>query len=241
MDVATGSVHASIFSKSSEGSRGGDIYYFSVCGTGNLTRIALADVQGHGEEVSQVSKWLYELVRDSMDSLDATQVLSTLNQRALDHGFEAMSTVAVLSYYVGDNHLYVSYAGHPPALLRRKAGDVWAPMKLDEGAGLSNLPLGMFPDVIYDQKILPLEIGDRFVVYSDGLTEYPDATGQPLGSNWLMRCLLDGHSHSLDGMKRSVLAALAQQNALGMNHDDITLMIAEIAEPLPAMVDSKFS
>ena len=48
-DIVTGGLTASVYSKSSDGSRGGDIYYFSVCGGDQLTRIALADVQGHGD------------------------------------------------------------------------------------------------------------------------------------------------------------------------------------------------
>src|SRR5579863_1889097 len=97
LDVATSALKASVYSKACEGSRGGDIYYFSVCGSDQLTRIAIADVQGHGEAVSTISRWLYELVRDSMDSLDATGVLTKLNALALDRGFDAASTAALLS------------------------------------------------------------------------------------------------------------------------------------------------
>src|SRR5438045_1434078 len=160
-DIATTALTASVYSRSAEGARGGDIYYFSVCGSDQLTRVAIADVQGHGEEVSKISAWLYELVRDSMDSLDATQVLSTLNTRVLEHGFEAMSTAALLTYYLGDKQLYVSYAGQPPALLQRHADRGWTALNIDEGAGISNMSLGILPNVTYDQKVLPLGAGDR--------------------------------------------------------------------------------
>jgi sigma-B regulation protein RsbU (phosphoserine phosphatase) len=231
LDVATSALTASVYSKSCEGSSGGDIYYFSVCGSDQLTRIAVADVQGHGEAVSTISRWLYELVRDSMDSLDATGVLTKLNALALERGFGAASTAALLSYYRGDRQLYISYAGHPPALAQHKQNGEWVPLMLDEGAGLCNLPLGLMPNVTYSQKILPLEIGDRLFLYTDGITEYPNAAGEPLGSPWLVAQLRESGQQTLAEIKRSVLARLKAENAGGMNHDDITLMAVEIAPP----------
>ena len=231
LDVATSALKASVYSKACGGSSGGDIYYFSVCGSDQLTRIAIADVQGHGEAVSTISRWLYELVRDSMDSLDATGVLTKLNALALDRGFGAASTVALLSYYRGDRQLYVSYAGHPPALAQRKNNGDWITLTLDEGPGLCNLPLGLMPNVWYSQKILPLEIGDRLFLYTDGITEYPDAAGEPLGSPWLVARLRESSQASLAEIKRAVLNRLAAENASGMDHDDITLMAVEIAPP----------
>ena len=231
LDVATSALTASVYSRSSAGSRGGDIYYFSVCGSDQLTRIAIADVQGHGEQVSNISRWLYELVRDSMDSLDATGVLSALNERVCEHGFEAMSTAALLSYYLGDRRLYVSYAGHPPALAQRKGKRSWELLRLDADANLSNLPLGVRPKVRYDQKILPLETGDRLVVYTDGITEYPDSAGEPLGTRWLVDRLGRSQGQPSGALKRALLDSLSAENAAGMEHDDITLMVVDIAEP----------
>ncbi len=48
-DVATRPVTTSLFSSSSSGRKGGDIYYFSVCDNDAIARIALADVSGHGD------------------------------------------------------------------------------------------------------------------------------------------------------------------------------------------------
>ena len=51
-EVTTPGVHAAIHSSASGDAKGGDLYYFSVCGYDALTRIAIADVRGHGEAVS---------------------------------------------------------------------------------------------------------------------------------------------------------------------------------------------
>jgi sigma-B regulation protein RsbU (phosphoserine phosphatase) len=227
-DIVTGGLTASVYSKASGGSRGGDVYYFSVCGGDQLTRIVLADVQGHGESVAQVSAWLYDLVRDSLESLDATGVLTSLNTRMLEYHNEITATVAIVSYYLGDHTLYFSYAGHPPVLLQKRTGKVWKPLDLSHANGLVNLPLGMFPAVGYSQETTTVEPGDRVFVYSDGITEYPSAQGVPIGPDWLIKILEAKSDRSTAELKQIVLAGLASENATGADHDDMTLMVVEV-------------
>ena len=228
-DIVTGGLTASVYSKASGGGRGGDIYYFSVCGGDQLTRIVLADVQGHGESIAQVSAWLYDLVRDSLESLDATGVLTSLNTRLLEYHSEITATVAIVSYYLGDRTLYFSYAGHPPVLLQKRTGKVWMPLDLrDEQLGLVNLPLGMFPGVGYSQETTAVEAGDRVFVYSDGITEYPGPHGEPIGPEWLIEVLEAKSDRSTAELKQTVLAGLASENASGAEHDDMTLMVVEV-------------
>lgn len=228
-DIVTGGLTASVYSKASGGARGGDMYYFSVCGGDQLTRIVLADVQGHGESMAQVSAWLYELVRDSLESLDATGVLTTLNTRLHHYEYKTTATVAIVSYYLGDRTLYFSYAGHPPVLLQNRSGKVWKSLHLNDGRhGLVNLPLGMFPDVGYSQETASVEPGDRVFVYSDGVTEYPSAQGEPIGPEWLIEHLEARSDRSTADLKQTVLEALKSENAAGADHDDITLMVVEV-------------
>jgi len=61
MEIAAGKVIGSIYSASCEGGKGGDIYYFGVCQGGIITRLAIADVVGHGEAVTEVSQYVYDL------------------------------------------------------------------------------------------------------------------------------------------------------------------------------------
>ena len=62
-EVAAGKVIASIYSASSEGGRGGDIYYFGVCKGDIISRLAIADVTGHGESISEISQYVYESLK----------------------------------------------------------------------------------------------------------------------------------------------------------------------------------
>jgi hypothetical protein len=62
-EVTAGKVIGYIFSAACEGGKGGDIYYFGVCRGDIITRLAIADVTGHGETVSDVSQYVYDSLK----------------------------------------------------------------------------------------------------------------------------------------------------------------------------------
>src|SRR5690606_34806228 len=48
-----------VLSQPCGGGQGGDVYYVTACSMGLMTRVCLADVAGHGEAVSAMSRWLH--------------------------------------------------------------------------------------------------------------------------------------------------------------------------------------
>jgi len=67
IEVSAGKVISSIYAAPCcEGSRGGDIYYFGVCQGGAISRLAIADVTGHGEAVSEISQYVYDTLKAHM-------------------------------------------------------------------------------------------------------------------------------------------------------------------------------
>ncbi|MFZ5570522.1 MAG: hypothetical protein ACOZF0_08955 [Thermodesulfobacteriota bacterium] len=66
LEVSAGKVIGSIYSAPCEGGKGGDIYFFGVCRGGIITRLAIADVTGHGETVSEVSQYVYNSLKAHM-------------------------------------------------------------------------------------------------------------------------------------------------------------------------------
>ncbi len=49
-----------------KGGLGGDIYYFGVCKGDTITRLAIADVTGHGEAVSEIGQYVYDALKAHM-------------------------------------------------------------------------------------------------------------------------------------------------------------------------------
>src|SRR5688572_9452514 len=160
VDADSAGLHASLYSRSCDGGgKGGDVYYFSVCDADSLTRVAVADVVGHGAGVSDVSAWLFAAMRERMNDLAGSGVLEQLNALVAERGMKAMTTAAVAAFYRDDSHFYFSYAGHHAALFWRRGERTWREAMLTGGGGadvVNNLPLGVIPDGAYEQASIRL-------------------------------------------------------------------------------------
>ncbi len=228
LDAVTSGVRASLFSSACDGGRGGDVYFFSVCGSDSLTRVALADVTGHGESVARIGEWLYDALAARMNSLRGDRVLAELNDLAEHYGYDAISTLAVVQYYRRKTQLYVSYAGHPPALVFRRSAGEWLPAKIPEKRGMFDLPIGVSDDTRYSQQAMPLASGDRVLLYTDGVIEAPDATGDQFGTERLLSIARQAAGGSLSELKTAVLDAVRNHTGGKLDHDDVTVLVMEV-------------
>ena len=228
LDVCTSGVIASVFSLSCDGLTGGDLYYFAVCDSDLLTRVVLADLKGHGHQVSILSEWLFNALRESMGSLDGSSILTELNRVLCEKGLDAITTATVVSFRVGDSNLYVANAGHPPVLLRRKEQEPWERIELQDMRDFADLPLGMFRNTFYQQMSLPLRPGDRLALYTDGLTEGTDSREQEFGEDCLRASLRKHGNRDLTSLKNQLVNDLRQHVGGPFAHDDVTLLLLEI-------------
>ena len=61
-------------------SEGGDVHYLSLCSGGIVTRVALADVCGHGSAVGAISEKLCNLLRRFMNAKKQHRVVGVINR-----------------------------------------------------------------------------------------------------------------------------------------------------------------
>ncbi len=227
-DVCSAGLTASLFCDQADGGKGGDIYYMSVCDGDMLTRMVVADVVGHGPTVTEYSKLVYEAVAANMNDGEGGQLLSRVNRFAAEQGLNVMTTAAAVAFYTQDGRLYFSYAGHPPALIKRKDETVWKPAALSATSdGPANLPLAVVPDTHFDQESVELSSGDRVFVYTDGVVEAPRA-GNLFGATRLRDVLNEAHDEPLHNVKRAVVNAILAHTGGSLAHDDVTMLAVEV-------------
>jgi sigma-B regulation protein RsbU (phosphoserine phosphatase) len=229
LDACSSVMTTSLYSGASTGGKGGDIYYYSVCRGDMITRVALADVVGHGEGVSRISQWLYSGLQEKMNGVDGSEILVDLNRLAIERGHEAMTTAAVISFLKPESNVYYAYAGHHPMMLRRRGEPHWQVVLLEAGsAALANLPLGIDAATRYDQQFVPVRSGDRVLLYTDGVTETPAPDGQLFGAERLRAVLDEVGDKSLYELKTAVLTRLREFAGGDLTHDDVTLLAIEV-------------
>ena len=228
VDACTSGVVASLYSSAAEGGKGGDVYYISSCDGDAVTRVAIADVMGHGEVVSDISQWLYDALRIRINDLESNGVLAELNTLAEGRGYKAMTTAAVVTFSGADSNLYFSYAGHPPIFAYRHNDKRWEAVTLESQGKQANLPLGVLMDTPYDQELRSLATGDRLFLYSDGVTEAPDREGEQFGMDRLQAVLETAADGTPRDLKKAVLSALCRHTGGSLAHDDVTFMVLEV-------------
>ena len=225
-DVASAGLTASLYSVASAGGKGGDIYYLSLCESNMLTRVILADVVGHGEDVSQISQIIYKAIKLHMNDGEGDKLLAELNQTALKMGLDAMTTLVMAAFYKRDGNLYFANAGHPPALIKPKNESSWRELKPAKG---SNDPaLGVLPQAVYTQSAMQVKSGDCLMLYSDGLIEaYHKQNGFFTKSR--LKDILNQHPQApTSELKHIVIDEIRRFTGDSLKHDDVTMMIVKI-------------
>lgn len=228
--IASPGLTATFFSSSGEGKKGGDIYYVSLCNSTYITRVAIADVVGHGEIVSEMSQSLYDSLSRHVDDLNGDEVLSDINKDAITKGITAITTGIVATYYREDKTFSYVYAGHPPMLLNRNNDIEWIEMKIDieQTSNMSNIPLAVDEDANYVQQSVTLNSGDRVLLYTDGLLETTSKTNEAFGMERLQECLKINRGREIDELRDDVINALRDHTEGKLEHDDVTMILLEI-------------
>jgi phosphoserine phosphatase RsbU/P len=173
---------------------GGDVYYLSVCDKRVLSRVVLADVAGHGEDVAGTALRLRTLLKKYINTFDQSALMREINEafRSENEDLAQYATAAVLSYYCETGMLVFTNAGHPPALWYHRNEKTWdwlherTPYAMKTVAGL---PLGLIHGTEYEQTAVQLAEGDLLVLYTDGITECADGAAKELGYEGLLNLL----------------------------------------------------
>ena len=230
LNVRTRGLRASLFSRACDGGRGGDLYYVSVCDSDQLTRLAIADVMGHGAAVAETSNWLYRSMKRHMNALEGDAVLAELNAASVKKGYEALTTMAVAGYYQLNRTLYFAYAGHPELLLTRRGTSAWFSAESHADPPLTAVPLGDAPDARYLQRCLGLDVGDKFFLYTDGVLEARRSDGEEFGKERLLATLRHVSDRDPEDVRDRVVDALRAHTDNRMTHDDVTFIVAEVLD-----------
>lgn len=216
---------------------GGDVYYLSSCATGRITRLLVADVSGHGDQVSAIGATLRQLMYKNVNHLDQTRFVSAMNREFVDRATAGVFATAVVStFFSTNNRLMLCNAGHPPPLWYSARRGTW---RLIEGEG--NIPLGVIEGTEFRQFAVRLEQGDLVLCYTDSLIESLGADGEMLGVEGLSREIAATEAAPPDRFIASLLRRIASLHPGNLEADDVTVMLFSPRQtPLPQRLLNSF-
>ncbi len=203
---------------------GGD-YYGVVQTSERHTALCIADVAGKGMPAALLMASLQAALKPLIsENLTPAELCQRLNQMVCD-----LAPVGkFISFFYGvvdrlDNRLSYCNAGHNPPLLIRADG---TSRELEaEGA-----VLGQFPRWSYEQSELQMRIGDRLLLFTDGLVEACNLDEEPFGEQNAIRIVRE-HPGSSAGELMDLLMAAASQHSNYHFQDDASLIVLKATGP----------
>lgn len=185
--------------------------------------ILIADVSGHGVPAALSASMVKVAVRAQMDRADSpAEVLREMNTILCGNLQGQFVSAGYLFADAGQRALTYAGAGHPPLLVwRAELGRV-------ESLEENGLLLGIFSGETYSSRSVPLEYGDRCLLYTDGLLEAPNGSGEEFGPERLSSFLAE-HAFlpAQDFCDRLVDRVAEWQGGAREPHDDVTVVVVD--------------
>jgi sigma-B regulation protein RsbU (phosphoserine phosphatase) len=203
---------------------GGD-YYDILELPDNCWGFLIADAEGHSAPAAVLMAMTCALFRSYPGSAsDPAEVLHYLNEHLCKVADPSFMTALYAYYDANAQAMWIARAGHPlPMIFRhsdKKAIELPCP---------GVYPLGIEP---YEIEIpvteTKLEPGDRFLIYTDGLTERFDMGGKTYGEERLLRLLAIDSADDPQGVIAAIMADVERFAGEHPADDDQALLLGTV-------------
>jgi sigma-B regulation protein RsbU (phosphoserine phosphatase) len=199
----------------------GDFYEF-IPVDGMQVGFLVADVTGHGVPAALIASMIKVAMKSVVTCAhEPRQVLRDLNHILYGQLRDQLVSAAYLWLDTGNRKGLYSAAGHPP-LLRWREGKL-------ERIQSNGLLFGVNPEADYPVCDLSIHTGDRFLLYTDGVTEPQNASGDSFGDRKLEQVVRDNQSRPPSELSEQLLSEIrVWQSASVAQQDDITLIVIDV-------------
>lgn len=200
---------------------GGD-YYDVMAPSSDFRTIVVADVSGKGVSSALLASFLQGVFLGAAGGLDIPEVLGRINTFMTERGEHGKYATLFYADIRESGEMTWSNAGHCAPLLVRAEGSV-------EPLRATSMPVGLVPGAEFAVETLRMQVGDRLILYSDGVTEAQNAAGDFFGKTRLREVVQAAQALDCARMHDAVQDAIATFTGGEEQADDITLVVLEFA------------
>ena len=182
----------------------------------------VADVTGHGVPAALIASMI-KVATQSVEASanDPREILCGLNRILSKQLHEQYVSAAYLWMDMERGKALYSAAGHPP-LLRWRAGTL-------ESIESNGLLFGVVPNPEYPVREFAIRTGDRLLLYTDGLVEPQNVSGESFGDRKLEEVIRMYQSRPPAELLEQMLSEIRiWQPASLSQQDDITLVMIDV-------------
>jgi sigma-B regulation protein RsbU (phosphoserine phosphatase) len=205
----------------------GDLYDFHVVDD-HRVGVLVADVTGHGVPAALVASMVkVAFTGQRARAAEPGELLAGMNTALCGALTGQFVTAAYVFFDTERGELRYSAAGHPPPILWRS--DTRQQFELAESSGIF---MGFDARASYEDRRLPLNPGDRVLLYTDGLTEAQNAAGAFFGEGRLGEMVARGDRVPAEAFAGLLVDGLLAWSGHDVDHrpfeDDLTIVVVDI-------------
>ena len=207
---------------------GGDYYDFFELGPRQLG-VMIADVSGKGTSAALYMAELKGLMLSlSQNERSPRRLLIEANRLLAAHlDNRSFITMTYLVLDLDRRTVTCARAGHTPLIVVSKGcPEVIIPSGMVLGLRLPGAS-ERFADVL-EEHTRPLHAGDVYVLYTDGITEAMDETGELFSDEALARVVASQHQMDAAGIRERVVRDVKRFVGDAEPHDDMTMIVLKI-------------
>lgn len=207
---------------------GGDFYDFTLAGPGH-PGFLVGDVSGHGVYAALITTWILGYVRNAKEEHPqpagvVAELRSLMTELAEHPGAEGLFCSAFYGVYdPAARILTYCNAGHPAPLLIDRSGK--------QSAFLQShcILIGVLPDgqCAGQERGTDIQPGDRLVLYTDGITEAFNASGEQWGSERLAGSVTETRHLPAEQAADVILDTVRRFSQPAGFRDDVTLILID--------------
>jgi sigma-B regulation protein RsbU (phosphoserine phosphatase) len=197
---------------------GGDLYDFLDYGRGR-TAIVLGDVSGKAAPAALFAALVSGIMRSAaVQQPEPAQMLAALNDALQERKLESQYVTMLFALWNDDNQtLQVANSGAVQPVFCR-AGQVIT-------IQAEGFPLGLFPNVTYEEFNVATQPGDAIVFVSDGISDAENAKGEMYGQERLSGLLCSHRGRPAQQIADAILDDVSRFQAGHDRFDDETIIV----------------
>lgn len=212
------------------GKVGGD--FFSILPlSDHQAGVFFCDVMGHGVRAALVTAIIQTLIAELSDErMDPIRLLSSVNnqlRRMVKLDWETVfATACYLIVDLETGVVETANAGHPtPYLFGHPSGTV---TRVNEDPDTIGPALGLIDDPPFPCIRLPVQPGDKILLYTDGLYEVEGADGEYFEEERLLEAAVRLADQPAEGLFEGLLAEVKAFSSLDRLEDDVCMLAIDL-------------
>jgi phosphoserine phosphatase RsbU/P len=203
---------------------GGDYYDYQL--SNKSIGLLIADVSGHGISAALIASMLKVAFASQINnSRNPAVVLQQINQSLNGQLNNEFITAGYMAIDLENRELTYSSAGHPPMLVYRRNNN-----EISE-INVGGIPIGVNPEATYIETKIQLFVGDRLILYTDGVTDVFNLSGEAMGKTRFIDLIKESKNLIADDTIESILTGINRwtgKKEFESHDDDITLIVFDI-------------